>query len=264
MTRAGYDPSQIAEMFRTIARTGTDRGGPAWIKSHSDPGDGDQAAGPDGNTSHHADGAPQATPAVADRFGTIRARLRVMAPAPTSQDAARTQASKFFQSPVGEVVVPSGDSRRVSVGNVLQVDVPANWRRLSGSNSMMFAPADGFFESEAGLVAFTHDVQIVVARSPTGDLQRDTQALMQRFGQTNPQFQWTPTYQRIRLGGRNGLTMVANNVSAATGRFKFVSVATTHLRDGSLLYIIGTAPRLEAGTYRRAFDRLQESVQFVD
>lgn len=264
MARAGYDPHQIAEMFRTIARTGTERGGPAWIKSHSDPGEGNQDASPDGDLGRQADRPPQAKPALADRFGSIRARLRMMAPAHTSEEAARAQANRFVGDPIGEVVVPSGESRRVFVGNVLQVDVPANWRRLSGTNTMVFAPAGGVFESQVGLVAFTHGVQIGLARSPTGDLEGDTQALLQRFGQTNPDFQWTPAYQRIRLGGRSGLTTAASRVSAATTRFVYVSVSTTHLRDGSLLYIIGVAPRLEAGIYGRAFDRIQRSIRFVD
>jgi len=116
----------------------------------------------------------------------------------------------------------------------------------------------------AGLVGMTHGMQIGVARSPTGDLEDDTRAVLQRLGQTNPQLQWTPMYQRIRLDGRNGLTVPATSVSVATGRFKYMSVTTTHLRDGTLLFIIGVAPRLETGTYRRAFDRIQRSIRFVD
>lgn len=264
MTRAGYDPHQIAEMFRAIARTGADRGGPAWIRSHSGPGDDDADARPDGNISRQDDGAPQATPARADRFDRIRARLRVMPPARIAKDAARAQANRFLGDPVGEVVGPSGESRRVSVGDVIQVDVPANWRRLSGGSSMAFAPTGGFFESEVGLAGFTHGVQIGVARSPTGSLDGDMQAVLQRYGQTNLRFQWSPVYQRIRLGGRNGLFLAASAVSTATGRFKYVSVSTTHLRDGSLLYVIGVAPRLDAGTYRGAFERIQQSIRFVD
>jgi len=263
MTRAGYDPRQVAEMFRTIARTGADRGGPAWIKGHSDPGDGDQDVGADGDISRRAAGAPQATPVRVDRFGSMRARLRAMAPAQTAENASRAQASQFTDASVGEVVVPSGGSRRVTVGNVLQADVPANWRRLSGTSAVVFAPTGGLFARE-DLVAFTHGVQIGVARSPTGDLEGDTQALLQRFGETNADFQWTPAYQRIRLGGRSGLTAAASRVSAATERFVYVSVSTTHLRDGSLVYVIGVAPRGEAGTYRNAFDRIQRSIRFVD
>jgi len=263
MARAGYDPGQIAEMFRAIARTGADRGGPVWITSHSDPEDAEQHADLAANISGRPPGPPRAQPARAAQFASSRARLKAMAPARTAEEAARAQMSRLSDGPVGEVVVPSGEARRVLVGNVFQANVPANWRRLSGRTAVVFAPMGALFARE-GLMAFTHGVQIGIARSPTGNLEGDTQALLQRFGQTNPDFQWVPVYQRIRLGGRNGLTTAASRVSAATARFVYVSVSTAHLRDGRLVYIIGLAPRGEAGTYRNAIDRIHRSVRFVD
>lgn len=263
MMRAGYAPDQIAEMFRTIARTGADRGGAAWARSHPDPDDAASRAGIERATGGWTAGASQAQPAQAEAFEAIRARLMTLAPAPTVEEAVRAQASRLSDDPAGEVVVPSGQSRSVLMGNVLRVNVPANWRRLSGTDSMVFAPTGAFFLRE-GLIAFTHGVQVGVARSPTGSLEGDTQAVLERFGEANPDFQWTPAYQRIRLGGRNGLTTAASRVSAATTRFVYVSVSTAHLRDGNLVYIIGIAPRGEAGTYRNAIDRIQRSIRFVD
>ena len=39
MAKAGYDPRDLANMFRTIERQGSGRGGPEWLSSHPDPGD---------------------------------------------------------------------------------------------------------------------------------------------------------------------------------------------------------------------------------
>ena len=60
------------------------------------------------------------------------------------------------------------------------------------------------------------------------------------------------------------MTTVVSNVSVVSRRFEYMSVSTTHLPDGNLLYVIGIAPEDEAGTYRRAFERVLESIQIVD
>ena len=264
LVRAGYDPRPAEEMFRTIARAGIDRGGRAWIESHPDPTDRNQDVGAVADVGRTADRVPGASSTSPGRFDSIRAQLRLMTPARTAEEAAR--ASRLAEGPVGPtgVVVPSGESRRVSVGNVLQMSVPANWRRLSGGRAVVFAPSGARFEAQEGLTAFTHGVQVGVVRSPTKDLPRDMQALLQRFGQTNRRLQWAPVYQRASLGGRRGMLTVASNVSAVTEEFEYVSVAAAHLRDGSLLYVIGLAPQLEAGTYRGVFTRVRESIQLVE
>lgn len=143
------------------------------------------------------------------------------------------------------------------------MSVPANWRRISRSNTVMFAPDGAVFESDGNATAFTHGIQVGVARSLTGDLKRDTEALLQSFGQANPQLRWVPAYQRTTIGGRAGLTTVMNNVSAVTRQFEYVSVSTVHLDNGNLLYVIGIAPQDEAGIYRNAFNRIQESIQLA-
>src|SRR5215207_8241407 len=42
MARAGYDPRDLANMFRTIAQQGGGSGGPEWLSSHPNPGNREQ------------------------------------------------------------------------------------------------------------------------------------------------------------------------------------------------------------------------------
>ena len=149
-------------------------------------------------------------------------------------------------------------------GDMLRVHVPANWRRLMASNTVIFAPDRAFVESPAGPSSFTHGVQVGIARSTTGYLEDDTRALLQSFMRENPALRWAPAYQSTTIGGQIGVTTALSNVSAVTGRFEYISVSTAHLPDGSLLYVIGIAPEDEAGTYRRAFERVLASIQIVD
>jgi len=53
-------------------------------------------------------------------------------------------------------------------------------------------------------------------------------------------------------------------VSEVTGQQEAVSLSTAHLRDGSVLYLIGVAPRQEAPTYDRAFRQVRQSMQIAD
>jgi hypothetical protein len=107
-------------------------------------------------------------------------------------------------------------------------------------------------------------MQLGVARSVTGDIQADTQALLHMLALAGPHVRWTPAYQRTTIAGRQGLTTVLQNVSPVTGRFEQVFLATAPLPDGNLLYLLGIAPLEESSTYRKAFDRVRESVQMVN
>jgi hypothetical protein len=53
-------------------------------------------------------------------------------------------------------------------------------------------------------------------------------------------------------------------VSDVTGQPEYISVATTRLRDGGVLYVIGVAPRQEAGTYDPEFRRIRQALQIAD
>jgi hypothetical protein len=52
-------------------------------------------------------------------------------------------------------------------------------------------------------------------------------------------------------------------VSEVTGQQEYISVSTTRLRDGGVLYVIGVAPRQESGTYDPAFRRIRQSLQIA-
>lgn len=162
------------------------------------------------------------------------------------------------------VLVPSGESRSVTAGDVLQLNIPANWRRLPGGNAVTFAPDGAFLRVLEGPIAFTHGLQVAVARSITGRLTSDVQVLLANFAQGNRNVTWTPAYQHVRLAGREGVTTTLNSVSAVTGDFKNVVVWAAHLSDGSFLYVVGISPQEEAGTYRKAFTRVVESLQIRD
>jgi predicted Zn-dependent protease len=82
MARAGYDPRQMANMFRTIQQQGGS--GPEFLSDHPDPGNRYDAIVREAR-SLRVTGAASTGPA----FNSVRSRLAQMPPAPTSQQVAR-------------------------------------------------------------------------------------------------------------------------------------------------------------------------------
>ncbi len=83
MARAGYDPRQMANMFRTIQQQGGARG-PEWLSDHPDPGNRYTAIKHEA-AALRVNGAADTGPA----FAAVHSRLQRMPPAPTSQQIAR-------------------------------------------------------------------------------------------------------------------------------------------------------------------------------
>ena len=258
MARAGYDPRQMANMFKTIEAQGGQ--GPEWLSDHPNPGNRYDAINREA-ASLRVEGSAGSQAA----FNDVQGRLRSMSPAPK----AKQHASNGQGGPVGtaggsvQVQPPAGQYQTYNAGNV-RVSVPSNWRAIQGNGSVTYAPQGGFYQGQSGGTAFTHGVEIGVMRSDRNDLQQATDELLQGFARNNPQLRREGNYQRDSVGGRQGLTTTLTNVSDVTGQPEYISVATTRLRDGGVLYVIGVSPRQEAGTYDPAFRRIRQSLQIAD
>ena len=269
MASAGYDPRDLTRMFHTIELRGAERGGASrWKASHPDPGDRREYLSRDEFIEREAAGL-----AIDEESGwlagldRVHIRLReIPASAPKTTAAVRGPEtgppSGAANLGIG-IPVPSGGSRSETAGDSLLLAVPANWLRVLAGNTVTFAPEGVILDPREPPGAFTHGLQLGVARRRTGDLERDTQALLQSLGRDNPRLSWRPAYQHLNLAGRRGLTTVLSNVSALSGEFEEVTVWAVYLPDGNLLFGVGVAPLPESATYRNAFNRVLESIQIV-
>ena len=142
--------------------------------------------------------------------------------------------------------------------------VPANWSQVGGGEGgVTYAPQGGYVEDNRGQTAFTHGVQFGVTQGGSGNLQRDTEALLQSFARTNPQLRRAGNYQRTNIGGNQGLTTSLRNVSDVTGQAEYVNLSTVYLPDGNMLFMIGVAPQDEANAYANAFAKVRQNVQLT-
>ena len=260
MARAGYDPRDMANVFKTIEQE-SGPGGPQWLSDHPNPGNRYEYIMREAASLHVANpiGDTRA-------FDQIQAHLRTLAPAISSEEAARnakrTNGSAPDMRPGGRVERPSTRYRTYQEGGIFRVQVPDNWQELPGNNVVTFAP-QGAYGSMNGNSVFTHGVEIGIARNETHDLQTATSELIDSLRQGNPQLRQSSDFSRATVAGQQGLAAQLSNVSDATGGDERISVYTTLLGDGTLFYVIGVAPRDEFGSYDTTFSRIVRSIQLA-
>jgi Zn-dependent protease with chaperone function len=266
MARAGYDPRDMANMFKTIEKS-SGGSGPQWMSDHPNPGNRAEYITKEAQSLRVANATRDTR-----EFQDVQARLRGMSPAPTTEQVTRNaqnrnpRPSDGGNRPVGTVGgnVPAPASRYTTYteGNVFRVSVPSNWRELPGENVVTFAP-EGAYGSSGNQSVFTHGVEIGIARNESHDLQTATDELIDSLRSANPRLGRSSGYQRTNVGGRSGLYTAASNVSDVTRREERIEVYTTVLSDGNLFYMIGVAPIDDYGMYQNTFRRVASSIQLA-
>jgi Zn-dependent protease with chaperone function len=262
MAAAGYDPRDMANVFRTIEQEGG-AGGPQWLSDHPNPGNRYDYITQEAR-------ALRVTSAEHDtqQFQQVQAHLHSLSPAPSTEEVAKNhKAGRDTGAPdvrPSTRSIPRPDSRTTTYneGNVFHVSVPANWRELPSSNSVTFAP-EGATGTVGGNSVFTHGVEIGVTRNESHDLETATRELLDALRQSNPRLSPQEGFDRASIGGRQGLHTVASNVSDATGGPEVIDVYTTQLSGGSLFYVLGVAPREDYNAYASAFRGVVRSIQFA-
>jgi hypothetical protein len=269
MANAGYDPRELANMFRILEQQGGS-GGPEFLSSHPNPGNRFEAINreaamlrvqnPIRNTS---------------QFPIAQARLRDLPRARSMEEIAKnaprsTRDSRYpdqgrypDEGRIGRVEYPSTRYRTVSAGNALRLQVPDNWRQLGGDNELTFVP-EGAYGQVQGQFVFTHGVQVGVTRADGNNLRQATDQYLSELTQGNRNLRMTGGYRREYVGNREGLSVVLNNVNEVTRRNEVITVYTTRLRGGDLFYMVAVAPRDEYNSYQRVFQNIVRTVELND
>jgi len=259
LARAGYDPREMANMFKTIEAQGGSNG-PEFLSDHPNPGNRYEAIVKESQALRLAGRGETG------QFASVKSRLGDMGPAYTAEQIARGQTKSdgpvatSGRSAVVRVDPPSSQYRSYTPANFFRVSVPSNWNEVRTDGGVTFAP-DGGYVDRQGQSAFTHGIQFGVAQGGSGNLQRDAQSLLQGFARGNPDLRQQSGFSRDNVGGRQSLTTTLSNVSEVTGEPEYIRLTTTSLPDGNVLYMIGVAPQTEARTYDSAFAKVKQSVQ---
>lgn len=265
MARAGYDPRDLANMFRTIERQGGGSG-IEWFSSHPNPGDRYERITEEAQLLRvpASRGAGESA-----EFRRIQSSLRGMSPAPTLEEASRSRQGRVSntgrQYPANarianRVELPARNYRTYSGGDLFRLAVPTNWQQFPDSNSITFAP-EGAYGAYQGQSVFTHGAIAGVTDAGSRDLQAATNTYVNALLQSNPYLQTQGRYRTTRLDGRRALALTLGGVSNVTGQQEQVTVYTSLLRDGRLFYLINVAPRAQFSSYQSAFQEMVNSVR---
>jgi len=185
MAAAGYDPRDMANVFRTIEKE-SGPGGPQWLSDHPNPGNRYDYITQEARALH-VSAAQHDT----QEFQQVQAHLRSLPPAPSTEEVAKNRkAGRDTGTPdarprAGNIPRPDSRTTTYNEGNLFRVSVPANWRELPSSNSVTFAP-DGATGTVSGNSVFTHGVEIGVTRNESHDLETATRELLDALRQSNP------------------------------------------------------------------------------
>jgi Zn-dependent protease with chaperone function len=259
MAAAGYDPRDMANMFKTIEKQ-SGGGGPEWLSDHPNPGNRSEyitkeaeslrIANPIGNT---------------QSFERLQAHLSTLPKAPTTEEATRNASRRgptptsTGSRPVGRVEPPSTRYRDYNEGNIFRVSIPSNWRELPNNDTVTFAPEGGYGNFN-GQSVFTHGIEFGVARNESHDLQTASEELVDQLARGNPRLSRASGFRRTSIDGRSALQTALGNVSEVTGRGETIQVLTTQMRDGNLFYAIAVVPEDDAASYRSTFSKIVNSL----
>jgi predicted Zn-dependent protease len=265
MARAGYDPRDLANMFRTIEQQGG--GGGGFLSDHPSPSDRFARINREAQMLRVTGGRGDSR-----EFARIQERLRGYQRAPTMAEIQRsgqrypvgeTTGNQPDNLPTGRVSYPSSRYENVSIFNGgVQVSVPNNWRQVNDGSSVWFVP-EGAYGQYNGQAVYTHGASFGVAQTNSRNLQSATQELVNSLAQGNNNLRTSGGYQRTTMSGRNALFTTLSNTNEATGRPENVRVITTLLRNGQLFYMIAVAPQNERN-FENAFQTIMQSVRIND
>ena len=266
MAQAGYDPRDLANMFRTIERQGGGGGG-GFLSDHPSPSD--RYARINREAQYLRVNNPNRD---SREFARMQERLRGYGTAPTMAEIARSgqryptgeNTSYPNNVPAGRVEYPSSRYQNVSIFNGgVRVNVPSNWRQINEGNSVWFAP-EGGYGSVNGQAVFTHGTNFGVAQTNNNrNLQRATDEIINNFAQGNRNLRASGGYQRTTIDGRQALWTNLSNVNEATGRPENIRLITTQLSNGQILYMVAVAPQGER-SFDSAFNNVLRSVRIND
>jgi predicted Zn-dependent protease len=261
MADAGYDPRDLANVFRTIQQQS--RGsGPEWLSSHPDPGNRYQKINREAQYLQVSQNPIKLTRDFSRTQERFRAMPRARSMAEIQQGYNNGQGST---NPVNSgryserVQYPSTRSRAYTSLNWLSINVPSNWIDLPSQNSVMFAP-----EGAYGNQGITHGVMIGTYNGQNRNMAQDTRDYVNEVLQNNNYLRQRSELSRISIDGRQGNLTSLSGRSPITNRAEIVNIYTTQLRNGGLFYAITVVPDDESYNYSSAFRNVLSSIQLND
>ena len=254
MAQAGYDPRDLANMFRTI-QAQSKGGAPEWLSSHPDPGNRYEKIMREAEMLN-----VNPRPSNDREFRRVQERLRALPPARTMAEIEKgAQGSGAGTNPTANgvyskrVAYPSRTSSRYN--GIATVSIPSNWKAFESNGSVQFAP-----EGAYGKDGITRGAMIGVFRG-NGDLSRDAQAYINQVLDSNNYLRQQTRFRDAYLGNYRGYVTTLSGQSPITRATESVAVYTAYDDNNNFVYLVTVVPSSEASRYSAAFNRMLSTFQ---
>ncbi len=264
MARAGYNPQDLANMFKTIERQSGGSRSPEFLSSHPDPENRYENISRETKMLRVSSNPIENT----REFERVQSRLRGMSPAQSSAQIAQNSQGNSqgrTENPMANgryesrVAYPSTRTRSYTGGNFLRVNVPENWEVFETQDSVSFVPQGAY-----GGNGITRGVMVGVAQTQSNDLARSSEDYVNGLLQANNYLRQNSRFSRTSINGRNAYATVLSGRSPVTGRTEVVNIYTTQLGNGGLMYVAAVVPQDESSRYNSAFRNFINSIQIND
>ena len=254
MYDTGYDPKQMAEFFRKLEAQGN--AGIQFLSDHPNPGNRVQSV------NHEVASLPPRhltvdTPAF-DRLKSLASQRHPL----TAQQIQQLQAASAKPSAgalAASIPAPSA-SFQTANNNAFEISYPSNWK-MSGdpSSSVIIAPEGGVAQN-----SIAYGVMLDVFH-PAGTISLDaaTQQLIAGLRQSNPGLRTIGNDENIRINGVEGRSQEMLGTSPVRQGNQSLQerdwLVTTQRRDGSVIYLVFTAPEKDFPQLRPTFEMMLRS-----
>ena len=261
MANAGYDPRDLANVFKTIeAQSGGNRA-PEFLSTHPNPENRYENINRESQLLRVSSNPIKNT----REFERVQSRLRGLPKAPSMEEIERNAKNNPQTSPTANgryesrVQLPSSQTRAYSGGTFLRMNVPTNWEVFEDQASVTFAPQGAY-----GKDGITHGVLVGLVQTQSKDLAPASEEYVNSILQSNSYLRQQSNYSRTTISSRNAYATVLSGRSPVTDRNEVVTIYTTQLRNGQLFYIAMVAPESESSSYNNAFRNIIRSVRLSD
>jgi len=265
MARAGYDPRDLANMFKTIEGQSGGSRAPEWLSSHPDPGSRYESINREAQLLRISPSeATQDTRA----FRDTQARLSRLPKAPSMAEIeknVKNGQTTNTQSPTNggtysrAVSAPSSRTQRYTSGNWISLNYPSNWRAMDEQSQVSFAP-----EGAYGNNGITHGAMVGIVNSRNSTLNEATEEYVNGIIKANSYLRQQTNYQQTTISGRQAFYTTLSGRSPVTGETENVTVYTTQLRNGQLFYVAAVAPANQTSNYNYTFRNFISSIRLTD
>jgi len=253
MAKVGYNPLEMARFFEKLEAEGGSRG-PQFLSDHPNPGNRVKAV------EQEIRYLPQANYSAGDtsQFARMR-KLAAAVPTPAPKQAA--SAGQAAGEAPALPNIPVSRNLRQYRGNSYSISYPDNWQATAstGSQGVTLAPREGYVQS-GGNSAIGIGAVVDFAQA-TGDLARDTEALVRQLISENPQMRVRASPRNTRVNGQPGLVTTLEAPSPFAGETEIDTLVTVERPEG-LFFVVVISPQSMMSSARNVFNAMLGSIRF--